>query len=76
MTTHNRQRIKTASGLELHRSYVYLPESVWEDLYALSKASGVSASAYICNLINSASIGAKVEKDFHDSTNPSASVSH
>lgn len=67
MTKHNHQRITTASGLELLRAYVYLPESVWNDLYAVSKDSGISASQYICNLITTANNGT-VEKDKHDST--------
>lgn len=66
-----RQRIQTASGLLLERRYVYLPPEVWEALYALSSVFDISASQYICDLINAAKVGT-IEKDKNNETIPSS----
>jgi hypothetical protein len=46
-----RQTTVSRSGEALERGYLYLPADAWKALYALSKASGVSASVYIESII-------------------------
>lgn len=41
----------TPQGVYLERGYIYLAPDDWKTLYAVSKASGISASQYIASLI-------------------------
>jgi hypothetical protein len=47
----NRQTSRTKAGVELSRSYVYLPKDVWIALYAHSKAAGMPVGQYLEKII-------------------------
>lgn len=80
MTSHNntvhgtaRQGHRTSQGAYVERAYTYLTPEMWERLYALSKAAGVSASQYIAYLISTADHGKATQGLNNDSTNHPAS---
>jgi len=82
MTRHNtntvrgtaRQGHKTPQGVYVERAYCYLTPDLWERLYALSKAAGVSSSQYIAHLISTADHGIATQGRTNASTNHPVSL--
>lgn len=69
-----RQGHRTPQGVYVERAYTYLTPEMWERLYALSKAAGVSSSQYIAYLITTADHGKATQGLDNVSTNSSASL--
>lgn len=58
----SRQTTINRSGEALERGYIYLPADAWKTLYALAKASGLSASVYIESILPTVSGTSKVKE--------------
>jgi hypothetical protein len=64
-----RQTTMNRAGEALERGYLYLPKASWTALYALAKASGLSASLYIESIIPAVS-GTYQVKENNVNTSP------
>lgn len=63
--TQHRQKLKSQSGIEIHRGYLYLTPDAWNVLGALCTAAGLPTSKYIATLINAAN-GQSDKKEKHN----------
>ena len=65
-----RKQHTTPQGVLLERGYIYLTPDAWKALYAVSSASGISASQYIAALITENGTTIKDSKNDPASTLP------
>lgn len=61
-----RQRVATTTGVQLERSYVFLPAKTWEALERLAYVQHRSGSQIIETLISTASSGSQVMENTND----------
>lgn len=66
----SRQRITTKAGIQLERSYVFMPTASWEALQRLCDQQGRSGSQVVQSLIAIADLGTQKDKT-NDRTTPS-----
>lgn len=63
-----RKQHTTPQGVLLERGYIYLTPDAWKALYAVSSASGISASQYIAALITTTENGTTLKDSNNDAS--------